>query len=361
MKVLIATGRAEDMELSTEEGITVMAAYNTNTVLDTVTDYDAVVLAPDLPGTLEFDKLLYLLKQMKKRVILLLESANCPALKVALACGIYDILIRPVESEDLIRTILSPADFADACSILDPALAASLSSYTAPQSFKLKANVQDKHTLVFWSANGGEGKTTIVSALANKLAATTPVVVADFKEITPHLHNVFGVTPTPKQQLAQYIATGDLNWPTLKTFLHRLKNNLWLLTGFGIQEFHLMSVSSFQTILQVLRTQFPCVLVEVNSGVAFASTVAALGMADKVFMPLLPTVQSLNDTVDLLSFAERNWALDITKVSAVLNKTRPVGNEVDQSLASMALPVSLAVNIADGQVGRDISAFLQAV
>jgi septum site-determining protein MinD len=137
----------------------------------------------------------------------------------------------------------------------------------------------------------------------------------------------------------------------MRDWVRKAADRVWLFSGFGVDEFHLVGVESLEKLIVSLRNEFPYVIVEVNGGIAFASTVAGLSQGDRIYVPVLPTWASVQDTRDVLAFVSGKWGLDIKRVAAVLNRTR-FGSEIDLAAASAALPVRVIGEVGENKFTR---------
>lgn len=318
--------------------------------------FDVVIVSPEGVASPEMDKLLTRLRGRQKRVVLILKEKDRHAVHTAMALGIYDILFEPVDVETLLSCLQKPSSFSDALALLDPSQKKSVLGEQQPSQELFAPDntvLQRGRVAVFWSANGGEGKTTLAASFVRKLAAQTgkEVVVADLKEVTPHLHLVFGTEKTPKKGFAESLASKDWGTAAMRDWVRKAADRVWLFSGFGVDEFHLVGAESLEKLIVSLRNEFPYVIVEVNGGIAFASTVAGLSQGDRIYVPVLPTWASVQDTRDVLAFVSGKWGLDIKRVAAVLNRTR-FGSEIDLAAASAALPVRVIGEVGENKFTR---------
>jgi len=121
LKVLLATGHEVlDRELTACGCFQVLGQvlYREAVVTKAAkSGVDAVVLAVFLPGRKDLRQVIYDLRRLDIRVILLAgdrENADGPLLARAVGLGVYDLLFDPVWPEDVARAALHPAGFAGA-------------------------------------------------------------------------------------------------------------------------------------------------------------------------------------------------------------------------------------------------------
>lgn len=174
--------------------------------------------------------------------------------------------------------------------------------------------------LTFWSAGGGVGKTTLAAAWALALKEKGRVVLADLKEVTPHVHRYFGIELQNMNDIYDAVETGtggDIG-AAVKKHLQK-RRGIWILPGFGLNDFHKFDEKHFSAVLGFLAEEFDNVVVDTASGIFFASTYAALKCADEVRVVLTPGRWMLEDSAAMIDFVCSRWGIERSRMMAVLN------------------------------------------
>jgi septum site-determining protein MinD len=179
--------------------------------------------------------------------------------------------------------------------------------------------VKKLKTISFWSAGGGTGKTTLSAAFATALKGNkNEVALADFKEVTPHIHKLFEMELTDKSVIYEKIENGVEAAESVKKSLKK-RRGIWVFTGIGLDDFLKFQASHFEYILKVLNEEFEYVVVDTGAGIFFSSTYAALKNSGLIFAVLAPNRWCLEDTAVMMDFVCSRWNIEKSKFKAILN------------------------------------------
>ncbi|MEQ6362811.1 AAA family ATPase [Thermoanaerobacter thermohydrosulfuricus] len=214
--------------------------------------------------------------------------------------------------------------------------------------------VLNNRIISFWSAGGSTGKTTLAAAFTLALKKyKKDIVLADFKEVTPHIHRYFGLKLSDKSNIYEAVENGSSTAEAVKEHLQK-KQGIWILSGFGINDFAKFEEKHFSAVLEVLKNEFEYVVVDTNGGIFFSSTYTALKNSDVIFAVTAPTVWSIEDTAQMIDFVSNRWGIGKEKFKAVLNA---VGKEeVDTFTASQILEIkAFSVRYGQKNILKDLS------
>ncbi|WP_206155491.1 ParA family protein [Caldanaerobacter subterraneus] len=212
----------------------------------------------------------------------------------------------------------------------------------------------------FWSAGGGTGKTTLASAFALSLKKyKKEIVLADFKEVTPHIHRHFGIELSDKSNIYEAVENGNNTANVVNEHLQK-KQGIWILTGFGINDFTKFEEKHFSAVLEVLKNEFEYVVIDTSAGIFFSSTYAALKNSDVIFAVAAPTIWSIEDTAQMIDFVSNRWSVGKERFKVLLN---PVSKEeVDASTAEKIVEIkAYSVRYGQKNILRDISRIAESL
>jgi len=206
----------------------------------------------------------------------------------------------------------------------------------------------------FWSAGGGTGKTILAAEFALALKKyKKDIVLADFKEVIPHIHKYFGLELCDKSNIYETLENGSSTAETVKEQLQK-KHGIWILSGFGMNDFTKFKEKHFSAVLEVLKNEFKYVVVDTSAGIFFSSTYAALKNSDVIFAVTAPTVWNIEDTVQMIDFVSNRWGVEKEKFKVILNAVSK--GEVDTSTASQILETeTFSVRYGQKNILKDVS------
>lgn len=201
-------------------------------------------------------------------------------------------------------------------------------------------------TISFWSAGGGMGKTTLAIAFALALGRKNQdrIVLADFKEVTPHVHKYFGLDLREKSDIYEAIENMH-EIEAVKRHLYK-KQGIWIFPGMGLEDFTKFEEKHFSAIIEVLKKEFDRVVIDTSPGIFFSSTYASLKNSDLIFAVLVPNRWSLEDTAMMIHFICNRWDVEKNRFKALLNMAGH--GEIDQHTVERILEIE-AFSVRYGQ------------
>lgn len=212
----------------------------------------------------------------------------------------------------------------------------------------------------FWSAGGSTGKTTLAAAFTLALKKyKKDIVLADFKEVTPHVHKYFGIELCDKSNIYEAVENGESTAEAVNEHLQK-KHGIWILSGFGINDFAKFEEKHFSAVLEVLKNEFGHVVVDTNGGIFFSSTYTALKNSDVIFAVAAPTIWSIEDTAQMINFVSNRWGIGKEKFKAILNAVSK--EEVDTSTAEKIFEIeTFSVRYGQKNILRDVSKIAESL
>ncbi|MBE3592213.1 MAG: AAA family ATPase [Thermoanaerobacter sp.] len=206
----------------------------------------------------------------------------------------------------------------------------------------------------FWSAGGGTGKTTLAAAFALALKKyKKDIVLADFKEVTPHVHKYFGIELRDKSNIYEAVENGSSIAEAVNEHLQK-KQGIWILSGFGMNDFAKFEEKHFSAVLEVLKNEFEHVVIDTSAGIFFSSTYTALKNSDVIFAVAAPSVWSIEDTAQMIDFVSNRWGVEKERFKAILNAVDK--EEIDASTAEKILEIkTFNVRYGPKNIIRDVS------
>ncbi|MCG1012979.1 hypothetical protein JT739_10290 [Tepidanaerobacter sp. GT38] len=175
---------------------------------------------------------------------------------------------------------------------------------------------------VWWSAGGGVGKTTLASAYASYLTKQNEpdsVALLDFNEVFPRIHKVFRTEHLSLSPVYDAIEKKEVTVDVLKRVMDK-KQGIWIMPGVFLSDFEQYGPEHFIEIIKLARQVYKEIVVDVNAGMFFSTTYAALNEGDEIRVVLEPSLYSLEDTVFACDFVVNSWGVDRSKIKAVVNK-----------------------------------------
>ncbi len=179
---------------------------------------------------------------------------------------------------------------------------------------------------VVFSPRGGSGKTTIAVNLAVSLAQAAPdrVALADFDLAHGHVPVLLNLAPRTSLASTSPSALAHLDREGLVHYLTTHdESSLRIMAGaLHPDEAELVTGDHVRAMLQQLQRQFVNVVVDTASNFSDA-TLAALELADQVFLIVLPEPTSLRDTRECQRIFSTLLGLPREKFKLILNHTHP--------------------------------------
>ncbi|EIV99954.1 AAA family ATPase [Thermoanaerobacter siderophilus] len=212
----------------------------------------------------------------------------------------------------------------------------------------------------FWSARGSTGKTTLAAAFALALKKyKKDIVVADFKEVIPHVHKYFGIELRDKSNIYEAVENGSSIAEAVNEHLQK-KQGIWILSGFGMNDFTKFEEKHFSAVLEVLKNEFEHVVIDTSAGIFFSSTYAALKNSNVIFAVAAPTIWSIEDTAQMIDFVSNRWSVGKERFKVLLNAVSK--EEVDASTAEKIVEIkAFSVRYGQKNILRDISRIAESL
>jgi len=297
---------------------------------------DIILLYDKLPGAVDISVLLEEIRLEVKnqegkdtRIIFLtsLEQGS-PLLRKAVEHGIWDIIsgidIMPL---DIIKRIYESANYSDVARYRHaPPANSEIKRIQEQVEVKERIVVKEVQNIVireikevkrqrinvWWSASGGEGKTTLAASQAYQLAKHTgeKVALLDFKEANPACNYWFNVMPKDTLEIIDSIEKGTLNQNILEKnmAIYSRLENLKIFTGVDLYRINSWGATYFDLIQKSLK--YPYIIIDTNPGLFFSGTVSALQSgADTVNVVVEPTYKSIEETNRWLDFMKDKWGI----------------------------------------------------
>ncbi|ADL67855.1 hypothetical protein Tthe_0280 [Thermoanaerobacterium thermosaccharolyticum DSM 571] len=187
----------------------------------------------------------------------------------------------------------------------------------------------------------------------------TNIVLADFKEVMPHIHKYFGVELSDKSDIYEAVEDKRDVSAIIKHHLNK-KQNTWILSGISMNDFSKFREKHFSVMIKALKDEFDYVLLDTNSGVFFSSTYTALKNSDVILCVTAPTIWSVEDTTEMIKFVCGRWCIDKDKFKVILNTS--VKSEVDISMVERIIGVeTFNVRYGEKNVFRDVDMIVKSL
>lgn len=327
MKILLATG-LERMDNDVKEVLggdcDIAEVYYREAAMS---GYDVVVLSPALPGNRDLADIIYSLRRDNTRVVLLAGNLGPEQVWQAFNLGVYDILFDPVRVQEIADAIRSPGTFGKAAELLSAKGVSGSGSGAIKEVERVVVKeikkVTRQQVFCWWSASGGEGKTTLAASQAYQLAKKTgeKVALLDFKEVTPACSWWFDLKPFDAMPVFDAVEKGSLYPGVLEENMADYEKlpNLKVFTGVGLDRFGIFAEKHFAAVVEACGG-FPYVVIDTNPGVFFAGTLVALKKSDFINVVVEPSYRSLEETRRMSEFVIKSWGVLKENFRVYVNK-----------------------------------------
>ncbi len=296
---------------------------------------DVTILYDKLPGTVELEVLFEEIRLEVKneagkdtRIIFItsLEQGS-PLLRKAVELGIWDIIAgKDIHPIDIIKKIYRPGNYSDVARFkLAPEAESQIKRMPLVSEVKEKIvekevekivireikEVKRQRIITWWSASGGEGKTTMAASQAYQLAKKTgeKVALLDFKEANPSCHYWFNAMPKDTLEIIDAIEKRFLNQTVIENNMVTYSKipNLKIFTGIDLYRINSWGPEYFDIVKNTLK--YPYIIIDTNAGLFFSGTVSALQGSDMVSVVVEPTYKSIEETLRWLDFIKDKWGI----------------------------------------------------
>lgn len=161
---------------------------------------------------------------------------------------------------------------------------------------------------VYWSA----GETVYKTLLAIKEAERTNSILVDFKEFVPSIHKYLGLEYLPKAGILELIRRSKTEIEPYLSLWKKIK----VFTGFNIEDSVKFKVEDMMKIIEMLSIEDT--VYDVNGGVFFSSTYAALKNADRIYVVMEPLELSYYTTSEYIKFVTEQWDIPVDIMTGII-------------------------------------------
>lgn len=183
-------------------------------LLEESNEFNLCIISKVLPGEIEFDKLIYMLRSRNIRVILILLEESKEELEICIKYHITDVLTQPIKPVDILKVIETPRTFKDIEFIykkFDLDLDLNKDTDNSKKNIKreprknfiyekpVKEIVTYKQSLIgaknigVVSLSHGAGSTFFTLNFAKAISEFTKVAVVEYPLIKPKIYNTIGI------------------------------------------------------------------------------------------------------------------------------------------------------------------------
>lgn len=219
-KIILATG-SEELNNAVIEYASKQNIYSFEQVhyreflLEESNEFNLCIISKLLPGEIEFDKLIYMLRSKDIRVILILLEESKEELEVCIKYHITDVLTQPIKPVDILKVIETPRTFKDIEFIykkFDLNIDLDKDTDNSKKNIKkesrknsisekpvVKEIVKYKQSLIgaknigVVSLSHGAGATFFTLNFAKAISEFTKVAVVEYPLIKPKIYNTIGI------------------------------------------------------------------------------------------------------------------------------------------------------------------------
>jgi len=218
-KIILATG-SEELNNAVIEYASKQSNYSFEQVhyreflLEESNEFNLCIISKVLPGEIEFDKLIYMLRSRNIRVILILLEESKEELEICIKYHITDVLTQPIKPVDILKVIETPRTFKDIEFIykkFDLNIDLDKDTDNSKKNIKreprknfisekpVKEIVTYKQSLIgaknigVVSLSHGAGATFFTLNFAKAISEFTKVAVVEYPLIKPKIYNTIGI------------------------------------------------------------------------------------------------------------------------------------------------------------------------
>ena len=297
---------------------------------------DVIMLYDKLPGMVDLELLLEEIRLEIKneegqdtRIIFLTSlDQGSPLLRKAVELGVWDIISgKDIRLIDIIKSIYQPGNYSDVARYKlapesnssvrrTPIVSEVIDKPEAPKEIEKLVireikEVKRQRIVTWWSASGGEGKTTLAASQAFQLAKSTGenVALLDFKEANPASHYWFNLMPVDSIKIINAIEKGCLNQNFLEEHLLTYSKlpNLKIFSGIDLYRINSWGPEYFDLLLSSLK--YPYIIIDTNAGLFFSGTVSAIQGSEVINVVVEPTYKSIEESNRWVDFMKEKWGV----------------------------------------------------
>jgi len=217
-KIILATG-SEDLNNAVIEFASKQYSFEQvhyrEFLLEESYKFNLCIISKLLPGEIEFDKLIYMLRNRDIRVILILLEESKEELEICIKYHITDVLTQPIKPVDILQVIETPKTFKDIEFIykkvdlnidLDKDTDNSkknikreprkniISEKPVKEIVKYKQSLIGANNIGVISLSHGAGATFFTLNFAKAISEFTKVAVVEYPLIKPKIYNTIGIS-----------------------------------------------------------------------------------------------------------------------------------------------------------------------
>lgn len=174
--------------------------------------------------------------------------------------------------------------------------------------------------ICWWSALGGEGKTTLAVSQGYQLAkAGYKVALLDFSEINIGCTWALDLRTKKIMPIHEKIEQKTLQERFLEEHMADYNSKLKVFTGVELDRFEVFEPHHFETIIDCLES-YNYIIIDTNPGMFFAGTLAGLRKAHIINMVIEPTYRSIKSSLNKIDFVNSRWGVNKEHFRVFVNK-----------------------------------------
>lgn len=174
--------------------------------------------------------------------------------------------------------------------------------------------------ICWWSACGGEGKTTFAVSQGYQLAkAGYKVALLDFSEVNPGCAKTLALKIKDVMPVYNAIENNILNENLLESYMAIYNDKLRIFTGVGLDRFEVFQPWHFEAMVDCLKT-YDYIIIDTNPGIFFSGTLTGIRKAEIINMVVEPTYRSIKCSLKMIDFVNSRWNINREAFKIFVNK-----------------------------------------